>query len=329
LRELFDDATKSGWKAAFGGGEHLIAEPKRQPQVGFIGIDPFINAGQASRRDRRPQVQEHPPASRPTRRRSGVASRRKPVTLRSALPRSVAEAPSLETPLRAGQKRRRHRAGGAGGGAFRFASDIPDYVAWTLMRLMRSPDFEWTAQQADDWRKPWPEFCGTRYEAKAKREGRAPCYWSSSEDRIRRAAPGQSGRTAGRHRKMWPAGKPSDVVVGGLTARPTTRCRRRRRELLEVRECGVDQWWDVPARLAGTMMIARGGPAKVRGLAQNEDRIGPGRRPSIDPRFPRHPAKHGYGGDRLLDSAPWQIRPVRPRPRCSATCIRAQAQPAE
>ena len=42
------------------------------------------------------------------------------------------------------------------GGEFRFASDIPDYVAWTLMRLMRSPDFTWTAERADDWRQPWP-----------------------------------------------------------------------------------------------------------------------------------------------------------------------------
>ena len=64
----------------------------------------------------------------------------------------------------------------AAGGEFRFASDIPDYVAWTLMRLMRSPDFTWTAERADDWRQPWPGLSSTRYEAKAKREGRVPCY---------------------------------------------------------------------------------------------------------------------------------------------------------
>ena len=62
------------------------------------------------------------------------------------------------------------------GGEFRFASDIPSYIEWTLMRLMRSPDFEWTAERADDWRKPWPDFTRTRYEAKAVREGRTPCY---------------------------------------------------------------------------------------------------------------------------------------------------------
>jgi tRNA (guanine-N7-)-methyltransferase len=35
---------------------------------------------------------------------------------------------------------------------------------------------EWTAECADDWRRPWPGFTSTRYEAKAKREGRVPCY---------------------------------------------------------------------------------------------------------------------------------------------------------
>lgn len=59
---------------------------------------------------------------------------------------------------------------------FRFATDVPDYAAWTLERLLRAPDFLWTAERADDWRRPWAGFAGTRYEAKAKREGRTPCY---------------------------------------------------------------------------------------------------------------------------------------------------------
>ena len=62
------------------------------------------------------------------------------------------------------------------GGAFRFATDIPDYAAWTLGRFMRSPAFMWTAERAADWRTPWPGFGGTRYEAKARREGRPPYY---------------------------------------------------------------------------------------------------------------------------------------------------------
>jgi tRNA (guanine-N7-)-methyltransferase len=55
-------------------------------------------------------------------------------------------------------------------------TDIADYAAWTLQRFLRSPDFVWTAQRADDWRKPWPGFLRTRYNAKAAREERAACF---------------------------------------------------------------------------------------------------------------------------------------------------------
>ena len=53
-----------------------------------------------------------------------------------------------------------------------FASDIDDYVGWTLARLARSPDFDWTDARADDWRQPYPGWIRTRYEAKAVAAGR-------------------------------------------------------------------------------------------------------------------------------------------------------------
>jgi tRNA (guanine-N7-)-methyltransferase len=62
------------------------------------------------------------------------------------------------------------------GGEFRFATDIPDYAAWTLRHLSRAAEFIWTAECANDWRVPWPGFSSTRYEIKAKRAGRVPCY---------------------------------------------------------------------------------------------------------------------------------------------------------
>ncbi|MGB7578978.1 MAG: tRNA (guanosine(46)-N7)-methyltransferase TrmB, partial [Pseudolabrys sp.] len=63
------------------------------------------------------------------------------------------------------------------GGELRFATDIADYAAYVLVRVLRSADFVWTAESADDWRKPWPGFSSTRYEMKAKREGRRPAYF--------------------------------------------------------------------------------------------------------------------------------------------------------
>ncbi|HEY1311559.1 MAG TPA: tRNA (guanine(46)-N(7))-methyltransferase TrmB [Pseudolabrys sp.] len=63
------------------------------------------------------------------------------------------------------------------GGELRFATDIADYAVYALARILRSSDFIWTAETPDDWRKPWHDFAGTRYEAKAKREGRQPAYF--------------------------------------------------------------------------------------------------------------------------------------------------------
>lgn len=62
------------------------------------------------------------------------------------------------------------------GGEFRFVSDIDGYVAWTLAHLLRAPDFDWSAERADDWRKPWPGYTMTRYGEKAAREGRRAAY---------------------------------------------------------------------------------------------------------------------------------------------------------
>jgi tRNA (guanine-N7-)-methyltransferase len=64
----------------------------------------------------------------------------------------------------------------SGGGEFRITTDVPDYAAWTLKHMLASELFEWTAERADDWRRPWSGFSGTRYEAKARRQGREPCY---------------------------------------------------------------------------------------------------------------------------------------------------------
>jgi len=61
-------------------------------------------------------------------------------------------------------------------GELRFASDIIHYVNWTLSRLKRHGGWEFTHIESSDWRvrgKDWP---GTRYEAKAGREGR-PCHY--------------------------------------------------------------------------------------------------------------------------------------------------------
>ncbi|TIU76954.1 MAG: tRNA (guanosine(46)-N7)-methyltransferase TrmB, partial [Mesorhizobium sp.] len=62
------------------------------------------------------------------------------------------------------------------GGRFRFASDIDSYVNWTLLACRAHGAFAWQAGEAADWHRPYEGWPGTRYEAKAIREGRRPAY---------------------------------------------------------------------------------------------------------------------------------------------------------
>ena len=62
------------------------------------------------------------------------------------------------------------------GAELRFATDIDDYAGWALARVLGSSSFRWTAERAADWRRPWDGWPSTRYEAKARREGRQPVY---------------------------------------------------------------------------------------------------------------------------------------------------------
>jgi tRNA (guanine-N7-)-methyltransferase len=177
-RELFPFAPSEIWlEIGFGGGEHLLAQAQARRDIGFIGCEPFINgvakalAGiEEARLDN-------------VRLRAGDAGALIADLPDAALSRIFILYPD-PWPKRRQNKRRlispalvREFARVLRPGAeLRFASDIDDLSGWTLRRFLASADFVWTAAQADDWRRPWPEWQATRYEAKAKREGRAPVY---------------------------------------------------------------------------------------------------------------------------------------------------------
>jgi tRNA (guanine-N7-)-methyltransferase len=178
LTSLFEGAVSEvRLEIGFGGGEHLIAEAEHNPQTGFIGVEPFVNgmakALSAIAAKGLGNIRLH----------FGDAIH----VLDWLPPGSIARLDLLYAdpwPKRRHWKRRfvQDATVAAIGrvlkphGAFHFATDWPDYAAWTLQHLLPSSDFEWTAERADDWRLPWPGFTSTRYEEKAKREGRTPCY---------------------------------------------------------------------------------------------------------------------------------------------------------
>jgi tRNA (guanine-N7-)-methyltransferase len=161
----------------FGGGENMIAQAKAQPDIGFIGVEPFVNgmakALAAIEAARLQNIRLHFDDA---------------IILIAWLPdASLARIELIHPdpwPKRRHWKRRFIQDGTITqfartlrrGGELRFVTDVADYAAWTLQSFQRSADFEWTAQCADDWRKPWPDFTGTRYHAKAARAERPPCF---------------------------------------------------------------------------------------------------------------------------------------------------------
>jgi tRNA (guanine-N7-)-methyltransferase len=178
LARLFRDPVADiRLEIGFGGGEHLLAERARHPQSGFIGVEPFLN-GMAKLLA---GLEGSDPGD--IRLHHGDAVE----VLDWLPPESVARVDLLYPdpwPKRRHWKRRFVSAENLGrlaralvpGGEFRFATDWDDYAAWTLAAVRRSPAFAWTAERPDDWRRPWPGWTATRYEAKALREGRRPTY---------------------------------------------------------------------------------------------------------------------------------------------------------
>ena len=161
----------------FGAGEHLAAGAATHPDWGFIGAEAYVNGlaamlGEIEARD-----------LANVRLFDGDGEK-----LLAWLPAASLDRVDLlyldPWPKRRHWKRRFVRAETLDaihrvlkpGAALRFASDWPDYVTWTLMHALAHEGLRWTARTADDWRRPWPGWPGTRYEAKALREGRAPSY---------------------------------------------------------------------------------------------------------------------------------------------------------
>jgi tRNA (guanine-N7-)-methyltransferase len=178
LADLFDPpAAAVRLEIGFGGGEHLLAEAQKFPETGFIGCEPYVN-GMAKILA---QIEAHNIGN--IRLFAGDAAD----LLAWLPPRSLIRIDLIHPdpwPKRRHWKRRFVQDATVTAmarllkvdGELRFVSDIDSYCAWTLSHLLRSPDFRWLAERADDWRLPWDGYTMTRYGRKAAREGRMANY---------------------------------------------------------------------------------------------------------------------------------------------------------
>ena len=178
LKDLFEaDVENVCLEVGFGGGEHLLHRARTTTATGFIGVEPFVGS---MAKTVAVVVEE------------GLSNVRlyddDAVDVLDWLPgASIDLAYQLYPdpwPKRRHWKRRfinrqnldRYARVLKPGSEFRFASDIDTYIDWTLRHCRDHEAFVWTAETATDWKVPWHGWPGTRYEAKATREGRVGRY---------------------------------------------------------------------------------------------------------------------------------------------------------
>jgi tRNA (guanine-N7-)-methyltransferase len=175
---LFGDDRPLHFEIGFGGGEHLAYRADLLPDHGFIGAEPFLNGVATALghiRDRHlANVRLHMGDALEVLARLPDASLRFVYLLhpdpwrkaRHAKRRMVNDGPLdlIAAKLQPG-------------GEFRLGTDDPIYCRWAMMVMNQRHDFDWLAECAQDFlTRPggWPE---TRYEAKARREGREVWYF--------------------------------------------------------------------------------------------------------------------------------------------------------
>ena len=178
LKELFPpDVTSIRLEIGFGGGEHLIHRAIENPQTGFIGVEPFVN----SMAKLLAKIDEQGA-------QNILLYDNDATQVLDWLPDESIDQIDLlypdPWPKKKHWKRRfvsqinlsRFHRVLKPNGLFCFASDIDTYVNWTLIHCRNHGGFDWTARNARDWLDPFENWPGTRYEAKAKREGRSSAY---------------------------------------------------------------------------------------------------------------------------------------------------------
>ncbi len=176
-KALFPDGRPVWLEIGFGAGEHLAAQSTNHPDIGLIGCEPYRNGMATLVR----LVEEN-----------GLDNIRLfPEDVRLLLPRlpvaSIDRAFLLfpdPWPKLRHHRRRFVQADNldalarvlADGAEFRFASDHMEYCRWTLQRVRSHPAFAWTARRPDDWRVRPDDWPATRFEEKAREQGRSAIY---------------------------------------------------------------------------------------------------------------------------------------------------------
>lgn len=175
---VFAARKKELWlEIGFGAGEHLAMQAERYPDIGFIGSEVYENGVASLMRHimekKLDNVRVFPEDAR---------------LLLAALPDHCISRLFILFPDPWPKKRHFKRRFITPetlaelyrvlirGGGLRIATDIPEYARWALIHIIHYPGFRWEAGGKKDWTTFPVDHVETRYEQKAKREGRVPVF---------------------------------------------------------------------------------------------------------------------------------------------------------
>ncbi len=167
-RTLKTGAAEAWLEIGFGGGEHMAGQAARRPEVLILGVEPFLNGVASALRHIDEQGLDN------VRVRQGDAREVLADLEPASLDRVFILFPDPWPKTRHHKRRLIQEETIAAiaralrsGGRLRFVTDWKDYAAWTLERILKTPEFRWLAERADDWRTPPADHLTTRYEVKA------------------------------------------------------------------------------------------------------------------------------------------------------------------
>ncbi len=179
-RSLCPDAAKLSLEIGYGGGEHLALEASRNPSSFYIGCEVFTGGiGKIVQTINEQQLAN-------IRLFTDDAFK-----LLLKLPNACLDEAFLLYPD-PWPKTRHHKRRFISattlkelarvlkpGSTLFFATDIEDYANWTLAHILREPEFAFAPTAPGSWHQPYPGWVSTRYETKARREGRLTSWYFS------------------------------------------------------------------------------------------------------------------------------------------------------
>ncbi|AHA27434.1 tRNA (guanosine(46)-N7)-methyltransferase TrmB [Candidatus Liberibacter americanus] len=163
----------------FGRGEHLLRQAINNPNVGFIGAEPFVNS-----------LAKCVKSLEDLKLSNILLYDDNAINLLDWLPSNSIDVIYLLYPdpwiKKKHWKRRfisqkninRFARVLKRNGMFYFASDINHYVNWTLLYFFNNNSFQWIAEDSSNWTNPFNDWVPTYYEEKAKYSGRNTTYLS-------------------------------------------------------------------------------------------------------------------------------------------------------